>query len=151
MKTADPEQVVLFDGVCNLCNSAVQFIIRNDPHGRFKFCSLQSNCAERMLQSRDVDTNSQDTVILLQDGNLYVRSTAALKIARQLRAPWNLFALLLIVPRPIRDIVYRMIATNRHRLWKKRVSCMAPTPEMKARFLDSGEQPQTGIISGASV
>ena len=129
------EPIILFDGVCNLCNASVQFVIRHDPQARFKFAALQSATAEKLLQNCAFDRASLDSVILVEDGRVYIESDAALRIARKLGGAWSLFAGFSIVPRPIRDAVYRFIARNRYRWFGKQESCMMPTPDLRARFL----------------
>ena len=133
META--RSIVLFDGVCNLCNGAVQFIISRDPEGRFAFASLQSAAGQARLRRLGLSTNEFDTFVLVEGGNAYTRSTAALRIARQLPGAWRLLYALMIVPRPVRDWVYGLVARNRYRLFGRRDSCMLPTPELKAKFL----------------
>jgi len=119
----DPvERVVLFDGVCNLCNGLVQFIIRRDPHARFQFAAMTSFAA--------------DTIVLVEDGRRYERSAAVLRIARQLRAPWPLLFAFIVVPRPLRDWAYDAVARRRYRWFGRRETCMVPTPELRARFVE---------------
>lgn len=130
------EHVVLFDGVCNLCNGFVQFIIRNDPAGRFHFGALQSAGAQALLAGSPLDPAALDTVIYVRRGQVLTRSSAALHILRGLRSPWPLAAVFFIVPGPVRDAVYRWVARNRYRWFGKRESCMLPTPELRARFLE---------------
>ena len=115
MTETNDERIVLFDGVCNLCNRAVQFIIRNDPAVRFKFCALQSAEGSRLTAGLETVGSPMDTVILFENGILFERSTAALRIAKRLRSPWNLCGVLLVVPAPIRDLAYKYIAANRYR------------------------------------
>ena len=126
------EHIVLFDGICNLCNGAVRFILVRDPRGRFRFASLQSNAARRLLKG----DGPPETIILIDAGKIYSKSTAALRIARGLRFPWPLLYGLVIVPRFLRDVVYDWVARNRYRWFGKRDTCMLPTPQMKERFLD---------------
>jgi predicted DCC family thiol-disulfide oxidoreductase YuxK len=125
--------VVLFDGVCNLCNGAVQFIVKRDPHGLFHFASLQSDAARRLAGPQ---ATALDTFLLWEDGVIYARSTAALRVARRLRGIVRLASILLLVPRPIRDAVYSYIARRRYKWFGKRDVCMVPTPEQRSRFLD---------------
>ena len=137
MNSAQEERIILFDGVCNLCNRAVQFIIRRDPNALFKFCSLQSEYASRILARAGCSGSDLDTVLLFEDGKLYARSTAALKIARRLRFPWRLLTCLLLVPVPIRDMAYRLIAANRYRVFGRRESCLVPTAgDTQGRFVE---------------
>lgn len=131
-----PEAVVLFDGVCNLCSSAVQFIIKRDPEAYFKFASLQSEFGQQQLIRFRLDPNSLHSVILIQDGVVYQRSDAALAIARKLRAGWPLLYGFKIVPRFLRDAIYNLVAGNRYRLFGKKDACWIPTPELKSRFKD---------------
>ena len=129
--------VVLFDGVCNLCNRSVQFIIDRDPSAIFHFAALQSTAGQRILEALGSAPHHGDpeTVILVEDGVLYERSTAALRIARRLRGPARWLAVLGIVPAPIRDAVYGFVSRNRMRILGKREVCGVPTPERRARFL----------------
>lgn len=133
-----PERIVLFDGACNLCSRSVQFIIRNDPAEFFKFCSLQSQAAADLLTARNCTRPDFDSVVLLEQGVFYTLSTAALRIAGKLQAPWKFLALLLVVPRPIRDLIYRTIAANRYRFFGMSRTCPIPTAVTKARFLEFG-------------
>jgi len=125
--------VILFDGVCNLCQSSVQFIIKRDKNAAFKFAALQSDAALQLLANQP-PVNS-DSVLLLQKDVLYQKSTAALKIAAQLNWPWPMLYVFIIVPTPIRDWAYDYIARNRYRWFGKQESCMVPTPNLKDRFL----------------
>ena len=129
--------VVLFDGVCNLCNGAVQFIVDRDPRGTFRFTSLQSVRAASLLREhgREPPRGEPDSVVLIEDGRVYERSTAALRIARRLSGAWPLFYAFLIVPRLLRDAVYSLIARYRYRWFGKSEQCRVPTPELRARFL----------------
>ena len=127
--------IVLFDGQCNLCNGSVQFIIRRDPHRRYRFASLQSDAGSEIAQRYGRDPEGRDTLLLLQDGRLYDRSTAALRIARSLTGMWPLLFAFIVVPAPLRDMVYRWIAKNRYRWFGKTETCAIPTPETRGRFL----------------
>ena len=126
--------VILFDGVCNLCNASVMFIIKRDPEGKFRFSSLQSDYSRDLVGSTSL---SMDTILLFEGGVIYKESTAALRIAKQLRGGWKLLCGLIVLPKFLRDAVYRLIARNRYRWFGKRSECMVPTPELRARFLDS--------------
>ena len=127
--------VVLFDGVCNLCNGSVRFIIERDPRARFQFAPLQSPVADRLIGARVDRASLPDSIVLVDDGRLYVRSSAALRIARGLRFPWPLAWIFIVVPRPIRDWVYDLIARHRYAWFGRRDECMVPTPDVRSRFL----------------
>lgn len=127
---------ILFDGVCNLCNGSVQFILRRDPGQRFRFASLQSEAGRRLVTGHGLDPDELSSVILIEDGRVYRESTAALRIARHLSGAWKLLRVFVLIPRPIRDAVYRLIARNRYRWFGKQETCWLPTPELRARFLD---------------
>lgn len=129
------EKVILFDGVCNLCNSSVQFIIRHDPHGQFKFAALQSPFGQEQLRKFDIPPGALNSVILIKAGVAFQRSDAALEIVRDFKSNWNLLYHLRIVPRFVRDWIYDRIAKNRYVLFGKREECMIPTPDLKARFV----------------
>jgi len=126
---------ILFDGVCNLCNGFVQFVIGRDPHARFRFAALQSTAAASLLRDAGVTAPLPDSIVLVQGGRVYTRSTAALRVARGPRLPLPLCYACIIVPRFIRDRVYDVIAAHRYRWFGRRDSCMLPTPELERRFL----------------
>lgn len=127
--------ILLFDGVCNFCDASVNFIIRHDPSGIFRFAPLQSAPGQELLKKFSLSTIDLDTMVLVDGEKVYTRSTAALKIARRLSGLWPLFSIFMIVPRPIRDWVYGIVAKNRYRWWGKKDACLVPTPAMKTRFL----------------
>jgi predicted DCC family thiol-disulfide oxidoreductase YuxK len=128
------ESVILFDGVCNLCNASVQFVIQRDPQAHFAFAPLGSDAANELLRGRRA-TITSDSIILVEKDAIYDQSTAALRIARRLSGGWSLTSAFLVVPRVLRDAVYRLIARNRYRWFGRRDACMIPTPELRARFL----------------
>jgi predicted DCC family thiol-disulfide oxidoreductase YuxK len=128
--------VVLFDGVCNLCNGFVQFVIPRDPAGYFRFAALQSRAAARLMTDAGVVLPGGDSVVLIADGRAFTRSAAVLHIARRLRWPWPLASALIVIPRPIRDAIYDVVARNRVRWFGQRESCMVPGPGLRERFLD---------------
>jgi predicted DCC family thiol-disulfide oxidoreductase YuxK len=128
--------VVLFDGVCNLCNGSVRFVIERDPHKHFQFAPLQSETATTLIGGTADSLAMPDSIVLVDDGRLYVRSTAALRIARRLRFPWPLLWVFMAVPRPLRDWVYDIIARHRYGWFGKRETCMVPTKEIRDRFLE---------------
>lgn len=130
--------IVLFDGVCNVCNAAVNFIIDRDPEGRFRFASLQSPEGMALAAPHGIDGSEPSTMVLIEDGRAYTQSTAALRIARKLRAPWPLAYAALFVPRALRDVAYRYFAANRYRWFGKTEACRVPTPDIRSRFLSAG-------------
>ena len=136
--TAEQDRpVILFDGVCNLCTGSVRFVIERDSRKRFRFASLQSPVAERLLGQR----NDLDSVVLVQNGEIYRKSTAALLIARRLDGLWPALWALLVIPRFLRDAVYDWIGRRRYRMFGKRDACWMPRPELADRFLNSGTEP----------
>lgn len=128
--------VVLFDGVCNLCNSSVQFIIKHDHKQVFKFASLQSVFGQKILQQNNLNLTDFNSFIVLINGKLYQKSTGALKVAKQLNFPINLAYIFIIVPSFIRDGVYNFVAKNRYKWFGKRDFCMIPRPNLKNRFIE---------------
>lgn len=132
----DAERIVFFDGVCNLCNGFVQFIIERDPRARFRFGTLQSDEARSILEGSAIDPRDLDTVIYRRKGRLLTRSSAALNVFRDLSGAWPLLYAFIIVPPYLRDAIYRWVAKNRYRWFGKRDSCMIPTPDLRSRFLD---------------
>jgi predicted DCC family thiol-disulfide oxidoreductase YuxK len=124
--------VVLFDGVCNLCNGMVRFVLARDPRGTFRFASLQSAAARRLLAG----AVPPETIVLIEAGKTYTKSCAALRIARGLRFPWPLLYGFVAVPRPLRDLVYDWVARHRYAWFGKRESCMLPAPELRGRFME---------------
>lgn len=140
--SSDSGPIVLFDGVCNLCNASVQWVIERDTKGRFRFASLQWAAAKRVLQRADEGVRIEtlpDSIVLVDGDKLYTRSTAAIRIARQLRFPYSLFGVFMAVPRPIRDALYNFVARNRYRWFGRRDTCMMPTPDLASRFLVADE------------
>ena len=131
----DDGPILFFDGVCNLCSATVQFVIARERMQTLRFASLQSATAARLLPPLGVDPSALESLVLLQDGQVSVRSTAALLTARHLRAPWSWLAVFLTVPRVLRDVVYGAIAVNRYRLFGRQDACWLPSPTLKARFL----------------
>lgn len=124
--------VILFDGVCNLCTGSVQFVIERDSRKQFRFASLQSPVAEKLLGRRD----DLESMVLVQDGEIYRKSTAALLIAKRLDGLWPLLAAFLVMPRFLRDAVYDWIGQRRYRMFGKRDACWVPNAELAERFLD---------------
>jgi predicted DCC family thiol-disulfide oxidoreductase YuxK len=127
--------IVLFDGVCNLCNGAVTFVIDRDPHRRFRFASLQSDYAQKLIRTHAPELVGVDSILLFQDGHFRTKSTAALFIARELTDAWPLLYVLIAVPKFLRDIVYDFVARNRYQWFGKQRECRIPTAETRDRFL----------------
>ena len=132
--SSEPD-LILFDGVCNLCSAAVRFVIARDPDRRFRFASLQSDAAAARLQPFAAASSAIDSVVLIEDGRLFTRSAAALRIARRLRYPWPLLSALIVIPTPIRDWIYDIVAKRRYRWFGRTDACWTPTAELRERFL----------------
>lgn len=130
----DDERIILFDGVCNYCNTMVNFVIRRDRKDRFRFAPLQSATGEALRAKYQVSPDV-DSLIYIEKNKVFIYSTAALKICRHLPGLWPVLAGALIIPRFIRDGVYKWIARNRYRWFGKKETCMIPTPEVRAKFL----------------
>ncbi|MCB9034959.1 MAG: thiol-disulfide oxidoreductase DCC family protein [Chitinophagales bacterium] len=126
--------IVLFDGVCNFCNSSVQLVIRNDKQNQLKFASLQSTIGQQLLEQYQVPT-TVDSIVFIQDEKAYIKSTAALKILQFFPWYWKPLLIFYIVPAPLRNIVYDFIAKNRYNWFGKQEACMLPTKEQQAKFL----------------
>lgn len=131
----DNRYVIIFDGVCNFCNGAVNFIIDHDSDGVFAFIPMQSDLAKELAAKHEIDNVGLDTFLLIKNGRGYIRTGAALEICKDLSGFWPLFHIFKIVPAPIRDVVYRVFAINRYKLFGKRSVCMVPTEEVKGRFI----------------
>lgn len=127
--------VILFDGVCNLCNGFVQFVIGQDTALRFRFASLQSEAARQLLRDLPPLARGIDSVVLIEEGRYYQQSTAALRILRHLRGGWPLLYGFIVLPAFLRDWIYARIARNRYRWFGQRQACLLPTPELQGRFL----------------
>jgi predicted DCC family thiol-disulfide oxidoreductase YuxK len=127
---------MLFDGVCNLCNATVDFVIRRDRRGAFRFASLQSAAGRALLGKHGLPPDVLDSIVLLDDDGAHTRSTAALRIARRLGGAWPLLYAFIIIPRPFRDLVYDFIGRRRYRWFGKRDTCRVPTPAEHERFID---------------
>ena len=139
MDSLDPvagHVLVMFDGVCNLCNGFVQFVIRRDPKERFMFASLQSDFAHEQLRRHRLDPRALHSVIVIDDGKMYRQSDAVLRVAGYLPGLWPMMKVFLIVPRFIRDSVYNVIAKARYRWFGRREACMIPDASLRSRFLE---------------
>lgn len=130
------QPIILFDGVCNFCNSAVNFVIKRDKKGKICFAPLQSETGKKLLEQYKLPVNDMESFIFIEKGRVYSRSTAALRVCRYLGALWPLCFGAIIVPTFIRDGIYNWIARNRYKWFGVRQECMIPTPEIKARFLN---------------
>lgn len=126
--------IVIFDGICNLCARSVQFILRHESEPRFQFSPVQSAAGARILSEHGFSAADVDTFVLVSEGKVYTRSTAALRIARHFKNAWRLLRVLWVVPRTVRDALYDFVARNRYSWYGKSDSCMVPTPELSARF-----------------
>ncbi|MFS0614848.1 thiol-disulfide oxidoreductase DCC family protein [Lederbergia ruris] len=126
--------IILFDGECNLCNSSVQFIIKHDPLAYFRFSSIQGAEGKKLLAQYG-EADDLNSVILIENGKLYRKSTAVLRICRHLTGFWKLVYFLIIVPVPIRNLFYNFIANHRYKWFGKKQACMLPSPEIQRRFL----------------
>ncbi len=135
LKEMKGKSVVLIDGVCHLCQGLVRFIIPRDPKGRFLFASLQSEVAAKLLNGAGLESGQLSTVVLLEDGVYYTESAAVLRIARKLRFPWPAAYLFILVPRSLRNALYKFVARNRYRWFGRDEQCLLPTPEIRQRFL----------------
>ena len=136
MKDKD-HKIILFDGICNLCNSTINFVIKRDKQNMFKFATLQSDTGQSLLSEFKIDRTETDSIVLIDGKKSYVKSTAALHIAKNLSGAFPLLFGFLILPRFIRDRLYDYIAKNRYKWFGKKESCMIPTPELKAKFIDN--------------
>ena len=128
-------EIILFDGVCNLCNSSVNFVIKHDKKNRYRFAALQSDIGKDLVNQFGIDPNETDSIILIKGQKHYIRSSAALRVAKGLSGGYPLFYVFMIIPTFIRNWVYDYIAKNRYKWYGMSESCMIPTEELKSRFL----------------
>ncbi len=135
MNPAESRAIVLFDGTCLFCEGSVKFIARRDPQGYFRFGASQTAPAQALLVAHGVNRTAARSIILIEDGRVYLRSTAALRIASRLSGPWKLAGWLLAIPRPIRDAVYDVVAAVRHRIAGESNACEIPPPELRGRII----------------
>ncbi len=131
----EKQKIILFDGVCNLCNGAVTYIIKRDKKNVFKFATLQSETGQELVSKFKIDTLKVDSIILIDGDKHYEKSTAALHIAKQLSGAYPLLFGFMIVPKFLRNAVYDYVARNRYKWFGKKESCMIPTPELKSKFI----------------
>ncbi|AXI09218.1 thiol-disulfide oxidoreductase [Oceanobacillus zhaokaii] len=127
-------KIILFDGVCNFCSNSVNFIIKRDKHATFKFGSLQSDIGIKLKNQTNLPEDT-DSIVLMEDGKYYDKSTAALRISKELDGFWKFLYVFIIVPKPLRDLAYNYLAKNRYKWFGKKDQCMLPSPEIKSRFL----------------
>lgn len=138
MSNQEKHAIVLFDGVCVFCNNSINFIIRKDAKDYFRYSPLQSELGKKILAENGLASEKIDSVILLENGKLFTKTSAALHIAKNLKGGWPIcFYCFIWIPPFIRNIVYDIIAKNRYRWWGKKDSCMVPTPEIRKKFLDT--------------
>ena len=131
----DKKAIILFDGVCNLCNASVIFTIKRDSKSSFMFASLQSAAGKQLAEKYGIPT-SFNSFVLLDNGAVYNESTAALRVLKKLRGAWPLLYGFIIIPAPIRNLVYKFISRNRYRFFGKQETCMVPSEELKSKFLE---------------
>lgn len=131
------QDILLFDGVCNLCNGAVNFIIDRDPKSHFKFAALQSKFGQLRLEELGYDQDEFDSLILLSNGQVFKKSSAALRISSQLKGLYPLLQVFLVIPPFIRDGIYDLIARNRYKWFGRSDACRVPTPELQSRFIEA--------------
>ena len=129
--------IVLFDGVCNLCSSSVQYIIKRDKNNLFRFASLQSGIGQKLLAKYNLSATDLDSFVLIQEGKAYKKSTGALKVARRLSGPAQLLYSFILLPAFLRDAVYTFVGKNRYKWFGKKEVCWLPTPALRSKFLDS--------------
>jgi predicted DCC family thiol-disulfide oxidoreductase YuxK len=128
------KQVILFDGICNLCNGVVQFVIKKDKKDVFRFASLQSDFGQSLLKQYNLNQSTFNSLILYESGKIYTKSTAALRVAKALPGAWSILYALIIVPKFVRDACYNIVAANRYRWFGKQESCWLPTENLKIKF-----------------
>ena len=131
----DNRHIVIFDGLCNLCNGAVNFIIKRDPKAIFVFTPTQSDLADKLMRDHQIISAEIDTFLLIKNGKAHIRTDAALEITKDLSGLWFLFRVFRVIQPSLRDILYRLIAKNRYKLFGKRDECMIPTQEIRERFI----------------
>jgi len=130
------KRIILFDGVCNLCDATVQFLIKRDKKDIFRFVAIQSDLGQEIIQHIGIDTSKTDSIILYEPGHAYYyKAEAALKIGKELGGIYALLGIFTLLPNAVTNIVYDYVARNRYKWYGKKEACMIPTPEMKAKFL----------------
>jgi len=127
--------IILFDGVCNFCNGAINFVLKQDKKDVFRFAPLQSEAGQKLLQQYNLSTAEFDSFVLIDNGKVYKKSAASLRVMNKLPWYWKEAQILRIIPTAFRDAIYDFIARNRYKWFGKKEQCMIPTPEMRSRFL----------------
>ena len=130
------ENIIIFDGVCNFCNTSVNFIIKRDPTESFHFSTSQSNYAQTLMKQHGINTHNVDTIILIKKGKCFFKSDAILEIAKDLSGFWYFLRVFIIVPKNIRNFIYDFISNNRYKLYGKNASCIKPNDKLKKRFYE---------------
>ena len=128
--------ILLFDGVCNLCISIVNFTIKKDTKGKFKFAALQSESGQALLNKFGLSTKDFNSFIFISGDKYFIKSSAVLHVLKELRIVWILFYIFIVIPRPIRDFMYSIIAKTRYTIFGKQNTCFIPSPDIKRKFLD---------------
>jgi predicted DCC family thiol-disulfide oxidoreductase YuxK len=128
-------KIILFDGVCNLCNSSINFVISHDKKNCFKFAPLQEEIGQNLIREFHIDPTKTDSIVLIENGRAYTKSTAALRIAKSLNGAYPLLYSFILLPAFLRNWIYDWVAKNRYRWFGKKESCRVPTPELKEKFL----------------
>lgn len=128
--------IILFDGLCNFCSSIVFFTIKRDKNSVFKFAPLQSNAGRYLLKRFNLPTENHNSFVLVEQNRFFIKSNAVLRVAKRLGGIWSLLYVFMLVPNPIRDFIYDIMAKNRYRWFGRKEECLVPTPDIKNRFLD---------------
>ncbi len=135
MNRTSEKKIILFDGVCNLCNSSINFVIKRDRKDVFRFTALQEEVGRGLIDKYGIDPSNTDSIILIENNKAYIKSSAALRIAKSMSGGYPLLFIFMVIPKFIRNWVYDFVARNRYKWYGKKESCMIPTPELKAKFL----------------
>ena len=130
------QQLIIFDGVCNFCNASINFIIERDPEAKFVFTTVQGHTGSTILNELNIDPLDPNTFVLIKHKKAFIKSDAVLEISQDLVGPWRFMIYFNVVPRTLRDLIYKLIANNRYKLMGKRDKCMIPSSDLKARFID---------------
>jgi predicted DCC family thiol-disulfide oxidoreductase YuxK len=135
IRLSSDNSIILFDGFCNLCSWSVQFILKRDSKDYFRFASLQSDIAEKISDEFNIPKGFYKSLVLIENNRVYFQSNAALKIARKLRGLWPIFYVFILIPKPVRDYIYNIIAINRFKWFGKKDNCYTPTKKYSEKFL----------------